>query len=159
MLYRCETWTLTRDLRRRLNYFGTRILGRILGNRWSDFVTNKRLLRETQLRFVTCIVHERQLQRCEHVVHFPGTDPAHQILPAREPHECRRSMGRPHALWLQQVDQHFTEIGMDQASAWGMAIRRPLEYRHKVDAATHCSGTCSHTYPNLTSEKDIHCIR
>ena len=58
-------------------------------------------------------------------------------------------MGRPCASWLQQVDQHLKEMGMGQASAWGMARRRPLEYRWKVDAVTHCSGTCSHTFPDL----------
>ena len=35
LLYGCETWTLTMDLRRRLNSFGNRCLRRILGNRWS----------------------------------------------------------------------------------------------------------------------------
>ena len=61
LLYGYETWTLTKDLRRRLHSFGTRSLRRILGNRWSDFVSNERLLRETQMRFVTCLVRERQL--------------------------------------------------------------------------------------------------
>ena len=64
LLYGCETWTLTRDLRRRLNSFGTRSLRRILGYRWSDFVSNELLLRETQMRFVTCIVCESQLRCC-----------------------------------------------------------------------------------------------
>ena len=45
LLYGCETWTLTRDLRWRLNYVDTRPLRRILGYRWSDFVPNERLLR------------------------------------------------------------------------------------------------------------------
>ena len=84
----CETWTLTRDLRRRLNSFGTRSLRRILGYRKSDFVSNKRLLGETQMRFVTCIVHEHQLRLYGHVARFP--DPAHQILSAREPREWKR---------------------------------------------------------------------
>ena len=61
LLYGCETWTLTRDLRWRLNSFGTRSLWRILGNHCSDFVSNEQLVRETQMRFVTCIVHEHQL--------------------------------------------------------------------------------------------------
>ena len=142
LLYGCETWTLTRDLRQRLNSFGN---GRILGYRWSDFVSNERLLRETQMRFVTCIVRERQLQLYGHVVRFPDADPAHQILSARESREWRRPMGRPRASWLQQVDQHLKEMGMGQVSAWGMARRKPLEYRRKVDAATRCSGACSHT--------------
>ena len=145
MLYGCETWTLTRDLRWKLNSFRTRSLRRILGYRWSNFVSNEQLLRETQMRFVTCIVCERQLRLYGHVARFPDADPAHQILSARESHEWRRPMGRPRASWLQQVDRHLKEMGMGQASARGMARRRPLEFRWKVDAATHCSGACSHT--------------
>ena len=38
---------------------------------------------------------------------------------------------------------------MGQASAWGMARRRPLEYRQKVDVATRCSDAFSHTSPDL----------
>ena len=84
LLYGCETWTLTMDLRWRLHYFGARSLRRILGDRWSDFVSNEQLLRETQMRFVTCMVRERQLQLYGHVAHFPDADPAQQILSARE---------------------------------------------------------------------------
>ena len=127
LLYGCETWTLTWDLRWRLNSIGTRSLRRILGYCWSDFVSNERLLRDNQMRFVTCIVCERQLRLYGHVARFPDADLAHQILSASEPCEWR-PMGRLHALWLQQVDQNLKEIGMGQSSAWGMARRRPLEY-------------------------------
>ena len=54
-------------------------------------------------------------------------------------------MGRPRASGLQQLDQHLKEMGMGQVSALGMASRRPLVYLWKVDAATRCSGACSHT--------------
>ena len=113
-LYACETWTLTRDLRRRLISFGTRSLRRILGYHWSDFVSNERLLRGTQRRFVTCIVHEHQLQLYGHVAHFPDADPAYQIISVRELHEWRKPTGRPCATSLQQVDRHLKEIGMGQ---------------------------------------------
>ena len=145
LFYGCETWTLTRNLRWRPNSFGTRSLQRILGDRWLDFVSNERLLRETHMRFVTCIVRECQLRLYGHVVRFPDADPAHQILSAREPREWRRPMGRPCASWLQQVDRHLKEMGKGQSTAWGMARRRTLEYRRKVDAAMRCSGACSHT--------------
>ena len=95
----------------------TRSLRRILGYRWSDFVSNERLLRETQTRFVTCIVREHQLRLYGHVARFPDIDPVHQILSAREPREWRRPMGRPRASWLQQVDRHLKEMGMGQVSA------------------------------------------
>ena len=139
-LYGCETWILTKYLRWRLHCFGTRSLRRILGYRWSDFVSNEQLLRETQMRFVTRIVREHQLQLYVYVAHFQDADPAHQILSARESHGWRRPIGRPCASWLQQVDLHLREMAMGQASAWGMARRRPLEFRRKVDAATRCSG-------------------
>ena len=145
LLYGCETWTLTRDPRRRFNSFFTRSLWRIIGCRWSEFLSNEQLLRETQMRFVTCRVRERQLRLYGHVASFPDADPDHQILSARESREWRRPMGRPCSSWLQQVDRHLKEMGMGQASAWGMVRRRPLEYQRKVDAATRCSGACSHT--------------
>ena len=93
LLYRCEAWTLTRDLRWRLNSFGTRCLRRILGDRRSDFVSSERLPRATQMRFVTCIVRECQLRLYGHVARFPDADPVHQILSAREPREWRRLEG------------------------------------------------------------------
>ena len=47
LLYGCETWTLTRDLRQKLNSFGSRSLQRVLGYCWLDFVSNERLLRDS----------------------------------------------------------------------------------------------------------------
>ena len=88
LLYGCETWTLTRDLRLRLLTFGTRSLQRIIG-----CVYNERLLRETQMRFVTCKVREHQLRLSGHVAHFPDADPAHQILSVRELLEWRWPVG------------------------------------------------------------------
>ena len=41
---------LTGDLGRRLNVFDTGSLRRILGYRWSDHVSNERLLRESRMR-------------------------------------------------------------------------------------------------------------
>ena len=80
-------------LRWRLNSFGSRSLRRIFGYRWSDFVSNERLLGEILMRFVTCIVHDHQLRLYGHMVGFPGADPAHQILSVRLPREWRWPMG------------------------------------------------------------------
>ena len=43
-------------------------------------------------------------------------------------------------------DMDMTGLG----SAWAMARWRPKEYRHKVNAATRCSGVWSHTSPELS---------
>jgi len=55
---------------------------------WLDYMSNERLLRETQMIFVTCIVRERQLRLYGHVAHFPDADPAHRILSANGPSMC-----------------------------------------------------------------------
>ena len=45
-----------------------------------------------------------------------------------------------------QTEAYLENAGMaGLASAWATARRRPKEYRHKVDAATRCSGVCPHT--------------
>ena len=79
------------------------------------------------MRFIACIFREHQLRLYGHVARFPDADPAQHLLSARELREWRRLLGRPHTSWLQQVDRHLKEMGIGQASAWGMARRRPLE--------------------------------
>ena len=93
------------------------------------------------MRFVSCTFRERWLRLYGHVARFPDADPAHQILSARESCEWKRPMGRPRASWLQQVDRHLKELGMGQASTWGMARWRPLEYRQKVDTGNPTTHT------------------
>ena len=45
-----------------------------------------------------------------------------------------------------QTEAYLKDMGMTSlASALAMARRRAKEYRRKVDAATRCSGVCSHT--------------
>ena len=85
LLYSCETWTLTGELRRRLNSFGTMSLRRILGYRWHDYISNDLVLMEAGLRQVTCIVRERQLRLYGYVARSPAEDPALQILSRRNP--------------------------------------------------------------------------
>ena len=75
LLYSCEAWTLTADLRRRLDSFATTSLRRILGYSWQDRVSNQQVLREAGMSRVTCLIRERQLRFYGHVVRFPMDDP------------------------------------------------------------------------------------
>ena len=100
LLYGCETWTLNNDLRRRLDAFGTKFLRKILGYHWDDFVSNERLLNETRMKHVTCIVRERQLRHFGHVARFPDTDPVHRCLTCTCPTGWTRPRGRPRHTWL-----------------------------------------------------------
>ena len=134
LLFGCETWTLTRDLRWRLNSFGTRSLRRILGNRWSDFVSNERLPRETQMRFVTCIVCEHQLRLYGHVAHFPDADPAHQILSG--------SLVSGGGQWADHVPRGSSRlIGISRR--WGWARHVPGESWIHWLMGCGAAGTCA----------------
>ena len=154
LLYGCETWTLTSELKSRLNAFGTRSLRRIMRLKWSDFVSNDVLLKRCRFRHVTCLIRERQLRSYGHIARFDANDPARKIISARDPRPLRnnrtgRSVGRPRDSWLRQVGRYCNEMGMGQAEAWGWASSRNkarvAQYRGRVDAAKRCSGVCPHT--------------
>ena len=145
LLYGCETWSLNKKMKNRLNVFGTKSLRRILGYRWSDFVSNDRVYKEARMRCITCIISQRQLQLHGHVARFPVNDPAAQILSFRKPGQWIGRQGRHRSTWLSEVDHKFREVGMGQVAAWRMASRRPKEYRKKVDAATRYCSACSPT--------------
>ena len=137
LLYACETWRLNKDLERRLDSFGTKCLRRIMGYRWYDYVTNERLLRETESRHITCIVRQRQLQFYGHVARFKDVDPAHRVISERDPPEWRRPRGRPQNSWLRNVDRHCRELlGIGQMDAWRLARRDPSACRRRLTAAT-----------------------
>ena len=150
LLYSCETWTLTGELRRRLNSFGTMSLRRIFGYRWHDYMSNDLVLREAGLKEVTCIVRELQLRLYGHVARLPGKDAAHRILSCQDSRGWTMPRGRSHASWLCQMESYLKDTSMaGLAFACAIARRRPKEYRCKVDAATRCSGVCPHTRPGL----------
>ncbi|KAG2467600.1 BLK kinase, partial [Polypterus senegalus] len=115
LLYGCETWTLSSDLRRRLHFFGTVSLRKILGHRWFDFV----LLMKSQMRHMTCIVRERQLRHYGHVAGFPEGDWAHMILIVGDPSGWTRPRGHPCNTWLRQIEGHFQRVELDHVHAWG----------------------------------------
>ncbi len=110
LLYGCELWTLNSDLERRLNVFGTKRFRRIMGYRWQDFVSNQRLLHETESRPVISIVRERQLQLYGRVARLPDVDPAHRVLSVRDNPLCRRPIGYPRNSWLGKVDRSCREL-------------------------------------------------
>ena len=55
------------NMKRRLDSFGTSSLRRILGYRWTDFVSNDRLLEETSMKKISELIFERQMSMFGHV--------------------------------------------------------------------------------------------
>ena len=62
-------------------------------------------------------------------------------------------MSRLRTSWLQQVDRHLKEIGMGQASAWGMARLGPWstgrKWTQRRDAPVHAP------IPDLTCDRSV----
>ncbi len=73
-------------------------------------VSNWQLLHETDLTYITHMIHQWQMRLYGHVASYLKADPAHQVVSARHNPEWRRSRGCPHSLWLQQVDTSCWEI-------------------------------------------------
>ena len=96
-LYFCETWTLTSELKQRLNSFGTMSLRQIPGYRWHDYTSNDPLPREAGLRKVTCINQKHQLRLYGHVARHRAENLAHRILSCRVPGCWTMPKDRPRA--------------------------------------------------------------
>ena len=138
LLYGCEAWTLTSSLRSRLDSFGTGSLRKILGYRWFDFVSNRRLLRETGMTNISRLVLERQLSMFGHVARLPEGDPVHRIIACVDPTGWTRKRGRPLHTWLRQIAQYFMRARADRSLAWSLAMEDRDAYRRlAADVAKH----------------------
>ena len=134
LLYGCETWTLNTDLKMQINVFDNKYLRSIIGYRWNYFVSNQRLLRETESRSIITIVRLRQLRPYGHMACYPEADSAPRVIFERDNPDWRRPRGRPQSSWLGQVDASFWElIGMGR----GFAQSDHQSWRRRVGEATH----------------------
>ena len=95
------------DLKKQIDAFGNKCLCSIMGYCWNDLVSNQRLLRETESRPITSIVHQRQLRLYAHVARFPEADPASRVISERHNPEWSRPRERPQSSWLGQVNASY----------------------------------------------------
>ena len=63
------------------------------------------------MRYVTCIIRERQLQQFGHVSRFPETDLVHWILFAEDPVGARDVFRVGHSRLLLQMKSYLGEVG------------------------------------------------
>ena len=80
LLYACETWTLTKPDWKRLESFHLHCQRRILGIKWSDFITNAEVYTRSGLQSIQSIVHRRRLSLFGHVARMPDNVPAKAVL-------------------------------------------------------------------------------
>jgi len=111
LLYASETWTLTKADWKRLESFHLRWLRRILGIKWSDFITDAEVCTRSGLQSIQSIVRRRRLSLFGHVARMPDNVPAKAVLHVAcnirhgvPPYpNWRRSRGRPPITWLHQI--------------------------------------------------------
>ena len=124
------THSLDTDLKRQIVIFGNKCLRNIM-----------QLLRETESRPITTIIHQRQLLLYGHVALWhcgmlPEGDPVSWVVSERDNPWWRKPCGRPQSSWLGQVDASCRELlgmgrGLARGDRWGWCRR--------VGEATHPS--------------------
>jgi len=111
LLYACKTWTLTKPDWKRLESFHLHCQRRILGIKWSDFITNAEVYTRSGLQSIQSIVRRRCLSLFGHVACMPDNVPAKAVLCMacdvrdRVPPfpNWRRPRSRPPITWLHQI--------------------------------------------------------
>ena len=111
LLYGADTRTILEADGKRLQAFHTQLQRRILGIRWSDFVTNSAVTEKTSLLDIRAVINDRKLALFGHIRRLPEGTPAHDVLHASVeahagmvPHPgWRRKPGRQRCTWLRDV--------------------------------------------------------
>ena len=98
-----ETWSLKTTKEKKLDASDTRCLRKMLGIRWSDFISNDEVRKQSSQPPVSSMICKRRLNWLGHVSRLPPSRPAHQVLwwtPTGQ-----RKRGRPKMNWRQTVDR------------------------------------------------------
>lgn len=129
LLHGADTWTILKADGKRLQAFHMQCQRRILGIRWSDFVTNSSVAEQTGLPDIRAVIGDRRLALFGHVRRLPEGTPAHDALQASvellsdttsDP-QWRRKPGRPRNSWLRGV---LKDTQLTAQEAWTAADDR-----------------------------------
>ena len=112
-LYACESWTLNKEIEKRIQAFEMRCYRRILGITYKDRVTNQEVEEKVRkaagpLKKLLRIVKERKLKWFGHITRSNGL--AKTIMQGTVP--GRRERGRPRRQWGDDI-REWTGIGAD----------------------------------------------
>jgi hypothetical protein len=141
LLYGCETWTTKQSLCDKLDAFDRWCRRRILRISYLKHVTNKEVMRLTQLiPPASQTVREARLRFFGHVARSHNKQDHHRAVSAaigiRPNREWRRRPGRPRATWIRTVEEDLKPLNVGLHTAWQKAQNR-LVWRQIVNTATH----------------------
>ena len=105
LLYGSETWAHDERGIAKAQAFVNKGLRRILGIRWSDYITNMELYERARVDSLTKMVHERKWRWIGHALRKPTNSITRQAL-EWNPQGSRR-VGRPRNTWRRTVQQEL----------------------------------------------------
>ena len=101
-----------------------------------EWLSNQRLLRETESRLITRKIRQLQLRLYEHMASYPEADVASRIIFERDTPVWRGSSWRPQSSG--QVDASYWKlIAMWRDLQWGRALGDRQSCHRRVGRATH----------------------
>ena len=117
LLYGCETWHIKTSQEKKLDAFDSKCIRKILGIRWSNFITNEEVRTRAERRPVSSIIFKRRLSRLGHVTRLPPESLANRVLQWNPQGQRRR--GRPKMNWRRTIDRDLQMV----SRRWSDALR------------------------------------
>jgi len=90
---------------RRIDVLDRWCLRMLLGIKWYQFVRNDDVQKLTKQPKLTAIIQSRRLTLFGHIMRIDDNADAKRILLVPPPADWRRHPGRPHIMWLSNVQQ------------------------------------------------------
>ena len=132
LLYGATSWTLTRTEERRLDSFEMKLLRRLEGVRWDDFVRNDEIRDRLKQIPVSLKLRSRRLAAFGHLVRMDNTRIPAKVW--RTEMAGRRPVGRPRTRWDDMLKRDLRSIDLDRRRAEEMALDRD-DWREAVLAS------------------------
>ena len=124
LLYGSESWTLYSKQEKRLNKFHLRSLRRILGIKWTDFVTNNNVLNLANIPSMYTLLRQRRLRWLGHVRRMQDGRIPKDLLYG-ELAIGKRSRGRPQLRYKDVCKKDMRDLGMNIDDWEELATDRP----------------------------------
>ena len=102
LMYACETWTLKKADKNRLNAFEMKCYRKMLGVKWHDKVKNEDIRKKlNKTRAIADKVVDRKLELFGHICRMSDDRLIKHVLFAKV--DCRRRQGRPKRKWIDDI--------------------------------------------------------
>ena len=133
LLYGCESWTITEDLKKKLEATEMWFIRRILGISWKEKKTNQEVLEQAEIRrSLLKTIRKRQLQFLGHLNRHKGLE--HLALTGKI--EGKRDRGRQRMTYLNSLNCWVTKKEKDNISFLRVSDQR---YDWRVMVTDVCS--------------------